>query len=58
MLDLLTDQRALPHLLAALVLLSRVGDVLSTYLISPTLLLESNAFVRRFGWHLLAFCTR
>src|SRR5205809_3913973 len=52
MIELLTDERGFPHFLAALVLLSRIGDVLSTYLVSPTLLLESNAFVRRWGWPL------
>ena len=50
MIDLLTDERGFRHFLAVLVLLSRLGDVLSTYLISPTLLLESNAVVRRLGW--------
>ena len=60
MIELLTDERGFPHFLAALVLLSRIGDVLSTYLVSPTLLLESNAFVRRWGWPVallsLLFC--
>ena len=30
-------------------LLSRLGDVLSTYLATPTLKLEGNALARRFG---------
>ncbi len=44
------DHWTLPHFLAFLVLVSRVGDVLSTYLLSPTLLLEMNVIARRGGW--------
>ena len=44
------DDRTLPHLLAVLVLASRIGDALSTYLLSPTLLLEMNVIVSRGGW--------
>ena len=43
----LIDDRTLPHLLAVLVLVSRIGDALSTYLLSPTLLLEMNVIVSR-----------
>jgi hypothetical protein len=39
-----------PHALAALVLLSRLGDVVSTRLATPRLALEANAVVRRLGW--------
>jgi len=38
------------HVLFALLLLSRVGDVLSTYLASPNLKLEANPIVRRLRW--------
>lgn len=40
----------LSHVLCALVLLSRLGDVVSTRLASPTLELEANALARRLGW--------
>ena len=36
------------HVLAALVLLSRLGDLGSTMLVSPTLALEANPLARRF----------
>jgi len=39
-----------PHVLAALVLVSRLADVGSTYLASPGLLLEANPIARRIGW--------
>ena len=38
------------HFLAALVLLSRLGDVGSTWLVTPRLRLESNPIARRLGW--------
>lgn len=38
------------HLLAALTVCSRVADVWTTYLVSPTLKLEANPIARRFGW--------
>ncbi len=38
------------HLLAILVLLSRLADVISTRLVTPTLRLEANPIARRFGW--------
>jgi hypothetical protein len=38
------------HLLAGLVLLARIGDVGSTYLATPNLVLEANPIVRRFRW--------
>jgi hypothetical protein len=40
----------LPHVIAFLLLLARLGDVGSTYLISPTLKLEANPIVRRLRW--------
>lgn len=40
----------LPHVIAFLLLLARLGDVGSTYLLSPTLKLEANPLVRRFRW--------
>jgi hypothetical protein len=38
------------HVLFVLLLLSRVGDVLSTYLATPRLRLEANPIVRRLRW--------
>ena len=38
------------HFIALVVLVSRVGDLLTTYLVSPTLKLEANSLARRFGW--------
>jgi hypothetical protein len=40
----------LPHVIAFLLLLARIGDVGSTYLISPTLKLEANPIIRRLRW--------
>jgi hypothetical protein len=40
----------LTHVIAFLLLLSRIGDVGSTYLITPTLKLEANPIVRRLKW--------
>src|ERR1700683_5031082 len=40
----------LPHVIAFLLLIARLGDVGSTYLISPTLKLEANPLVRRLRW--------
>ena len=50
MIDLPYASPSFVHWLAALLLLSRLGDVLSTYLVTPTLKLEGNALARRFGW--------
>jgi hypothetical protein len=36
--------------LAILILIGRLGDIVSTYLVSPTLALEANPIVRRLGW--------
>jgi hypothetical protein len=40
----------LTHVIAFLLLLSRIGDIGSTYLITPTLKLEANPIVRRLKW--------
>lgn len=50
MLEIPSTSPSFVHWLAALLLLSRLGDVLSTYLSTPTLKLEGNAVVRRLGW--------
>jgi hypothetical protein len=44
------SERTWEHLLAVLLLAARLGDVGSTYLVTPTLRLEANSMVRRFGW--------
>lgn len=38
-------------------LTGRVLDVLSTYLVSPKLMLEGNPFIRRYGWRLALLTT-
>lgn len=48
MLDLAYDN--LPHVLCALLFVARVGDVLTTYLITPNLELEANPVARKLGW--------
>lgn len=40
----------LEHLLCALIFISRLGDIGSTYLITPKLKLEANPIMRRLGW--------
>jgi hypothetical protein len=40
----------LPHVIAFLLLIARLGDVGSTYLLSPTLKLEANPIMRRLRW--------
>ena len=50
MLTFLAAPDVFPHVLAVLVLLSRLGDIISTRLISPTLRLEANPLARRLGW--------
>ncbi len=40
----------LEHLLCALIFISRLGDIGSTYLVTPKLKLEANPIVRKFGW--------
>jgi hypothetical protein len=48
MLQWLFEEAHFTHVLAALVLLSRVGDLVSTLLVTPTLELEANPLARRF----------
>ena len=38
------------HLIAALAVCSRLADLWTTYLVTPTLKLEANSLARRFGW--------
>jgi len=38
------------HILAAITVLSRLADVGTTYMVTPSLKLEANSVVRRFGW--------
>jgi hypothetical protein len=40
----------LVHVLAFATLISRLGDIGTTYLVSPTLRVEANPIARRFGW--------
>ena len=54
MLELLKDESHFRHVLAGLVLLSRLGDMGSTLIISPSLALEANPAVRRFSIPMLA----
>ena len=42
------------NLIAALAVCSRLADVWTTYLVTPTLKLEANSLVRRFGWRFAA----
>ena len=38
------------HVIAFLLLIARIGDIGSTYLVTPRLKLEANPIVRRLGW--------
>jgi len=38
------------HILCVLILITRLGDIISTRLATPTLILEANPLVRRLGW--------
>jgi hypothetical protein len=38
------------HILCFLILISRLGDIISTYLVTPTLKLEANPVVKKLGW--------
>jgi hypothetical protein len=40
----------LEDLLCGLILLARIGDIGSTYLVTPTLKLEANPIIKRLGW--------
>ncbi|HYE74981.1 MAG TPA: hypothetical protein VEF04_16690, partial [Blastocatellia bacterium] len=44
------------HCLFVLLLISRLGDIISTYLATPTLKLEANPLARRLRWP-FAVCT-
>ena len=43
----------LEHVLFALLLIARLGDIGSTFLISPELKLEANPIARRLGWRFI-----
>lgn len=49
-IDFLPQINGFTHFLAALVLLARLGDVVSTRLVTPRLLLEANPVARWLGW--------
>ena len=42
--------RHLVHVVAFATLISRLGDIGTTYLVSPTLRVEANPIARRLGW--------
>jgi hypothetical protein len=44
------DWSLLRHVLCGLILLGRLGDIISTRLITPKLELEANPLMRRLGW--------
>jgi hypothetical protein len=46
--ELLFENR--DHVLALLILLARIGDITTTFLVSPRLTLEANPIARRLGW--------
>jgi hypothetical protein len=46
------SEETIPHVIAGLLLIGRLGDVVSTWLLTPTLLLETNPVARRQGWRL------
>jgi hypothetical protein len=46
----------LKHILCLLILISRLGDIISTYVITPSLKLEANPLIRKLGWR-FAFLT-
>ena len=50
MREYIDTQAKLEHLLCILILVSRLGDIGSTYLVTPKLKLEANPFVRKLGW--------
>jgi hypothetical protein len=43
------------HVLCILILISRLGDVISTHLVTPKLKLEANPLVRKLGWPFAIF---
>jgi hypothetical protein len=42
--------RNLAHVLAVLILIARLGDIGTTYLVTPRLTLEANPIMKRLGW--------
>jgi len=48
MLDFIFEN--LKHTLCILILVSRIGDIGTTFLVTPTLTLEANPIARRLGW--------
>jgi len=50
MREYIQSQMKLEHLLCALIFISRLGDIASTYLVTPKLKLEANPIVRKLGW--------
>jgi len=44
------DWSSLRHVLCGLILLGRLGDIISTRLVTPRLELEANPLMRRLGW--------
>ena len=50
MIDWFRYADSFTHTIAGLVLLGRLGDVVSTRLVTPRLLLEANPLARRLGW--------
>jgi len=40
----------LKHALCILILISRIGDIGTTFLVTPTLALEANPIMRKLGW--------
>ncbi|KPJ94949.1 MAG: hypothetical protein AMJ53_04015 [Gammaproteobacteria bacterium SG8_11] len=48
MQTVITDH--LDHLLAILIFIARLGDIGTTYLLSPKLKLEANPIIRKFRW--------
>jgi hypothetical protein len=41
------------HILCVLILITRIGDIVSTRLMTPTLQLEANPLARRLGWRFI-----
>ncbi len=47
---MLEGRLELSHIVAGILLVSRIGDVGTTYLVTPTLRLEMNPIARKLGW--------
>jgi len=48
-------EQYLEHILAIMIFVARSADIISTYLATPNLKLESNPLLRRFRWPMAAF---